>query len=427
MSDAKDETYLEDEPHLQSPILLHFLGTGQTTKEGKKTGRYAPTKYAHRGKKPVETSWVAEAVATFYGAERVFLAATAGAREFTLKNIKNDLSGKLQLTEIDIPDGKGDLEIWQMFEKIVNAIPEKTRLVIDVTNGFRSQPMLAVAMAVYLRTLKNVEIVDIVYGAWEARDEKNVAPVISLRPFIDLIDWTFAIEDFERDGNTGGLSDLLHDMQERAHSDQHLAQYPDLPQNLKGAADALDRVTRALHLLRPRESAKEANRVIRELDESSEDIEKFAKPFAPLIDKTQDELRFLSYDLVRNSPQDVLTAQLKMIRWYLDKQKHMQAISLAREWVVTYLTYQFNMKPTNRKQREEANDRLNSVIRRRPGFQRYERYVIPEFRKLVPEIQKCRNDIDHANDIHSADKLKNKIEWLCNELISIGEKISKGV
>lgn len=407
-------------------ILLHFLGTGQMEK-GKKTGKYTPTTYTHRGKKK-HTAWVAEAVAHFFEIDQVYLAATEGAREFTLRNLKAVLDGKLHLNVIPIPDGKGDLEIWQMFEEIVNAIPENTEIVIDVTNGFRSQPMLALAMALYLRALKNIKIVDIVYGAFEAKKSKDgAAPIISIRPFIDLIDWTFAIRDFERDGNAESLSGILHDMQDRAHQDQHMAEHPNLPQNLKNAADAMQRVSQALHLLRPLESAREAGRAIAELEESSQDIETFAKPFAPLIDKTQAELKSISYDFKRKDAKYVLQTQLKIIEWYLAKHKYMQAISLAREWVVAAFAQRVNLDPANRRQKAEAEARLNNVIYRnrdpRYDYEADRARVEPELVRLMPQIQQCRNDIDHANDVHPAGKLREKIVSLCRELIAIGTKI----
>jgi CRISPR-associated Csx2 family protein len=100
-----------------------------------------------------------------------------------------------------------------MFALLADALPENSQVIVDVTHGFRSQPMLALAAGVYLRTVKNVTIDRIVYGAYEARDtHTNTAPVVDLTSFLDLIDWSVSAGQFIKYGNARPLSSLLNEL-----------------------------------------------------------------------------------------------------------------------------------------------------------------------------------------------------------------------
>jgi len=123
----------------------------------------------------------------------------------------------LDFVTVTVPVGKTEDEIWDMFDAIVDHIPENEHLVLDVTHGFRTQPLLALATAIFLRNFKNITLEGIYYGAYEAKNEQKKSPVFNLTPFHELIDWTFAFRRYREKGDDHREDEpvLLREMQTR--------------------------------------------------------------------------------------------------------------------------------------------------------------------------------------------------------------------
>ncbi|MCS7311715.1 MAG: TIGR02221 family CRISPR-associated protein, partial [Acidobacteria bacterium] len=86
------------------------------------------------------------------------------------------------LKPVDIPEGKTKEELWEIFDRCVEAVQEGDEILLDVTHAFRSLPLLVFAVAAYLRRTKKVTIRHIVYGAYEARDDQGRSPIFDLTP-----------------------------------------------------------------------------------------------------------------------------------------------------------------------------------------------------------------------------------------------------
>ena len=113
-------------------------------------------------------------------------------------------------TPVSIPDGKSEDELWQIFRALTESVPEGCRLHLDITHGFRSLPMLAFTACSFLRVTRRVEIVGIHYGAWDARNEKsNATPAFDLTPFLTLLDWSSAADQFLDIGDATRAAALL--------------------------------------------------------------------------------------------------------------------------------------------------------------------------------------------------------------------------
>jgi len=84
---------------------------------------------------------------------------------------------------------------------------------IDVTHGFRHQPMLALLSALHLRLLRDAEIDGIWYGEFDPDSGK--ARVHELSGLLRIADWLVAFSAFEKDGDYGVFRDLLP--QEMSH------------------------------------------------------------------------------------------------------------------------------------------------------------------------------------------------------------------
>ena len=102
----------------------------------------------------------------------------------------------------DIPDGKNEQEIWDIFDILYDALQDGDELYFDVTHGFRYLPMLVLVLGKYAHQLKHTEVKSITYGNWETRNkDTNEAPIIDVTPLATLQDWTVAVHDYLEHGD----------------------------------------------------------------------------------------------------------------------------------------------------------------------------------------------------------------------------------
>lgn len=146
-------------------------------------------------------------------------------------------SGRINHFESEeIPNGYTEQEIWQIFEKVISKLKKGDEVIIDITFGFRSLPMLVLVLANYAKAVLNVKVKAIYYGNYESgraeRDKqlaqmraaklpcddldnlKNSpiqAPILNLSAFAALQDWTYAAQSFLFAGNAEQLSELTQD------------------------------------------------------------------------------------------------------------------------------------------------------------------------------------------------------------------------
>ncbi|MDX2245355.1 MAG: TIGR02221 family CRISPR-associated protein [Bacteroidia bacterium] len=182
-----------------------------------------------------QSSWGAE--------DQVLIFTTAEALERNYFNrysrkgiIANDgLKSRLEALEkegyfknfdsVNIPNGYTEDEIWTVFKRIIDRIRPGDDVYMDITFGFRSLPMLALVLSNYAKAVKDVKVKAIYYGNYEAGRaeqeqrvkteaqgaEKRVieAPILDLRPFLELQEWTSAAEAFLDLGQSKPLSNLI--------------------------------------------------------------------------------------------------------------------------------------------------------------------------------------------------------------------------
>lgn len=115
----------------------------------------------------------------------------------------------LRENDVTIPEGKSEEEIWETFETVYDQIEENDTIYFDITNGFRSLPMLAMTILSYSKMLKNTEIKGIYYGALEAKDKKTgIVPIFDLTACNDILNWTIAANNFVKYGNSNLIGEL---------------------------------------------------------------------------------------------------------------------------------------------------------------------------------------------------------------------------
>jgi CRISPR-associated DxTHG motif protein len=240
---------------------------------------------------------------------------------------------------VPIPEGRSEDELWALFSTLVRQVEEDDAVLLDITHGFRSLPLIAAVATAYLRVARGVRLHGLLYGAYEARDAEDRAPVFDLTPLVSLLDWTAAADLFRRAGNAEPLAGLLAETQNTLHRARRGA--AGLPTRLKSAAATLRGLSRALRLLRVREAMEHAAELQRDLAEQAvvEEIGQWASPFAVLLAQARRVVEPLSLPAAAGDPRRELAVQRELIRWYLRNGWDLEAVLLAREWLISVQAY----------------------------------------------------------------------------------------
>lgn len=195
-------------------ILISFLGTG----------RYNVTKYRTAADETLETRFVQEAICENIDKEdlEVYICLTDSAKKGNWIGASNtdgdDSRGLRDIFEeknisykvVEIRDGKSESEIWENFDRIFNIFNKEDKVYLDITHSFRSIPIMMMAILNYAKFTKDIEVENIFYGAYEARDQDDVSPIFDLTLFDAMTDWTIGVDEFMHSGDGGRLNKAIN-------------------------------------------------------------------------------------------------------------------------------------------------------------------------------------------------------------------------
>jgi hypothetical protein len=323
------------------------------------TGNYQPVGYIW-GQRQFETTHFPEALVTWLQPDEVLVMLTSEARAHeNWATLQQRLAGQVVLTPIDIPSGRSELELWDIFERLTDALHTGDKVVFDITHAFRSLPLVGLLAAQYLRVAQQVDLQGLMYGAFEARDEQGRAPVFDLTPFLTLLDWLTATDRFLSTGNAGKLAELLRDAHRLPWKQAAGGDRSELPKHLSGLATSLQGLSDALAVTRPVEASEQARKVGDALDQAAPESARWARPFTVLLDHVRDASGFLQ-------PGD-LAAHRQLVHWYVERGQIVQAVTLAREWLVSWTCQQLGVELLVLKQREEVERGINQAAMQQRG------------------------------------------------------------
>ena len=350
--------------------------------------------------------------------------------------------GDARIKPIDIPTGRTTEEMWETFKIITQYVDEDDRVIFDITHGLRSLPFLVFLFAAYLKAAKNVTIAAIYYGAPELSDSKNnvPAPVIDLSEFVSMIDWITATNQFVKIGDGQALASLLKSAIPSSIELRDIPSSRPIKDNLKKSAEAIENISLALSVTRPIETMRLATELEQILQQAAPSFADRAKPFSLLSDKVVQEYGQFALGEPTNEANftENLRLQFLMIKWYIDRNQLVQAVTLAREWLVSILALQFGEPmfdhPKGRKYVEAA---LNNAVEKNKPHPRLitdSRCDEPfaalseagELASVWSKMTELRNDIAHVGmnlKPQDAAKLKKKASSLYPRLKKLGESL----
>jgi CRISPR-associated DxTHG motif protein len=385
------------------------------------TGRYEKTCYTWQDKQ-VETRYVAHALCEFFQPEQVTVLVTKEAKAAHWETLQESLGDRFSSIDVNIPSGKVETEVWEIFDAVVNSVQPNSKVLFDITHAFRSIPLLVLLAAAFLQKARNVEIVGVYYGAFEANREQP--PIFDLTPAIKLLDWLTATDKFLSTGSSVELGKLLSTIQQDFYRSGKQKTADVTPTKLKNFGDRIQALSRSIELVRPidliTESAQLQNIPATKLQD---EVGAFAKPFELLLSQIQNDYsQFALTNIDQTSPQEQLQKQFLLLRWYVAKKLTCQAILLGREWLVSAICIADGIKDyRNKKKREYIGKQLGEMIGDNPNFEQPIIQYVTSAEKLAALwsiLTEYRNDIAHTQMRPTAISATKLEEFAQNKLIS---------
>ena len=394
---------------------------------------YTETTYLHpTTSQTVTTPFFQEALVEFYKPDILYVLLTAtvatkiprGATESNWTALQKRLAEKVNLEPIfDIPESSSPEDGWIIFDKITGCLNQGDHVIFDLTHSFRSIPVIALLAISYLRTVRQVNIEGVLYGAFDPNAQGKLTPSYDLLPMLSLLDWIAATDRFVKVGDGLPLAELLKTAIPGSERQNNPAVRL-LADQLDQTAKVITQISQAIALVRPLETLNLTGQLENVLNKANVSIDQRAKPFSLISEQLLKEYGQFALkepikteDLTQN-----LWLQFQMVNWYMVRGQIMQAMTLAAEWLISVVAYRLKIKDLLEKQaRQQVRLALNNGIfslrgKRLKKLSQFDKSfeAFSDFKSLTQlwnELGKIRNDIAHvgmSKTPESAEKLREK-------------------
>jgi len=374
---------------------------------------YSSTTY-RLGEKSFESPFIQVALAHLLKPEEVCVFVTggsAGSKRCNWEGVREDRDGNVSRIKglkqyakdtagiyfdaIDIPDGKNIEEIWRIFDIVSEKVGCNDKIIFDVTHSFRSIPIIVLACIQYLRVVKRVDLVGIYYGAWEAR-EKNIAPIIDLTAFVQLMDWSYAVRSFEATSDIAWLkkiidAEVIPRCKESKGCDKEAV-------HLREFSKTLDSFVKSLATCRCKDLYEKGFLDI--LLEKVNCLKNYnsIRALSPLLNIIENKIS--SCKIHGAEKMLVVRRGFEAVKWCVDHAQIQQAYTIFRENILTYVCILNQKDIGDRGFREKASSALqakNNPISEVKGCEEVSLEGLPaEIFGIYDTLSKRRNDLNHA-------------------------------
>ena len=259
-----------------------------------------------------------------------------------------------------IPLGATEDELWDIFNIMYDEIQDEEELYVDITHSLRNIPIQMLSVIAYARTLKNVNVAGIYYGAFEAKVQNDAgeteAPIFDLVTFLDILDWSQAASSFVRYGNSDEIK-ALFDIQKAKRRDSVADSYK-VVRDIYDITQGLE-TSRGCHVpdrkcipggsvLNSYRSYEQNYENMREeagkLEETQARMSRI-DPLVKLFGVIDDKLRIFDVE-------DNLAFGHAAIKWAIDNGKAQQGFTALDETIKTYLCRRYELNEYLEKHRE---------------------------------------------------------------------------
>lgn len=257
------------------------------------------------------------------------------SNNFIYKDRTRDNSGNI----ISIPKGFDEEDIWIILKMLFDEIEEGDEIVFDITHGFRSLPMIAIVILNYARYLKNIKIVGIYYGAFEAKKDILNAkgeligldvPAYDMSNFNLIIEWIIGMEKYLSSGESSNLLELVNETRSRVNNNKVSDEDINF---IERWMENLNKFSKAVGLSDSYDITFIGNEIGKDVIQSK----KIASKMIPALDIAMEKIeeRFIYY-----KPSDIVHNVHEATKWCYENNMIQQGYTLLRENLITYI-YEF--------------------------------------------------------------------------------------
>jgi CRISPR-associated DxTHG motif protein len=292
--------------------VISFLGD---------VGNKATVEYKWGDKASKKTKFFQVALREWFPNAMIIMLATEDSRLEGERLLNEAVEG---IEWVTIPDGKCEHEFFKIYREVSNKLPPDSQVVLDITHGYRSLPMLGLLSLGYLRIAKRVSLEHVLYGAKENAADAEV-PVFDLAPFMNMLDWANATDRFIDTGDARKLAEAL-----REYPIPLADENADV---LSQLANTVEEISNALFMNNPFEAGPLAKRAVGILGDL--DIDN-GHPIYLLRDRLKEQMEPMAFDANADTDKRIVEALFYIIYWYIAHNHHERAAALAREWVFLF-------------------------------------------------------------------------------------------
>ncbi len=295
---------------------------------------------------------------------------------------------------VEIPPGQDPDELLRIFESLVQTVENNDRVVLDVTFGLRHLPFVYFTALTYLTAYRSITIGGIYYGAFELKNGAGGVPIFDITTLFDLVHWYHAVQTGRESGDLRPLANLLDGDVKRlfqtARGNQHIAE-------ARGAVRDTAEALAAGLLLETGLAARRLIKALKHLGNAAPQpvtsalaldyVESQVQPLAAPATGKKSTVSLTSDELER---------QLRVARWFTERQEMPKALLVLREWLVNLVLYRAGQTSAwlDRAHRQLAERELNAAAYRQqrglsPAAER-------PLARLWQQVRELRNQLAHA-------------------------------
>jgi CRISPR-associated Csx2 family protein len=337
---------------------------------------------------------------------------------------KSQLQAEVQ--QISIPKGQSENEIWKIFQIVYDQLKFGDEVIFDITHAFRSIPMLAIVILNYAKTMKNITLSGIYYGAFEVLGsyyeaeklslEKRRAPILDLTAFDQLMEWSFAIDRFTGSGDAGLICKLANQSVKKPLAiskgqNKTAANVRDIAKNLSS-------FSKTMATCRGRDISVIAGKLKENVTRLK--TTEIIRPFKPVFERIKEQ-----FDEFQGNP---VSDGIQAAKWCIEHNLIQQGYTILQETLISYFVIKTGKNEEDKKHRKIASQAA-AIYLREIDKDKWEKPAADdllatqkfldlydgekELIKIFRNLSNIRNDLNHAGHNDSpikTDNFRKKIE-----------------
>ncbi|NLV89796.1 MAG: TIGR02221 family CRISPR-associated protein [Tissierellia bacterium] len=320
-----------------------------------------------------------------------------------------------QVENIGIPEGHNEEELWEIFKTILDQLEEGDEIILDITHSFRYLPMLTFIIINYARIVKKCSLKAVYYGAFEVLgygslvaklpiEERN-APIFDLTPFIDLFDWTLAIDRYLATGDASLVENLTssevkkinEEIRRQASSSTSKFEPAVLfkdPNALKNLSNSMKKFSEMVSTCRGTELTNTISSLKKSISTVVENTAyERVKPLSPIMEMLKDRFDNFSYE-------DEDINMIETAKWCYDNKMYQQGLTILEEGLINYICKKWSLDSLDINNRKKVTSHAFDVSRNNIKADNVALGMSKENANdlfiLLYNIGDMRNDINHA-------------------------------